>query len=86
MNSRIIKYYKGVILETIYKYFHSVGYEIDRDILDEKLKSVCGLSGSTLDMTNLELQQLCELSITYFYELTSELETEAIEIKFPSEL
>lgn len=70
---RKIKFYKGVVLVQIHEYLNSID-DCDKDTIDERLKNFVGLSGvSCLDMSGDELQELIEMSIFWFGELTEEL-------------
>lgn len=85
-NKRLIKFYKGIVLETVYEYMSKFVPSVTKESIDNRLKTFSGYQDrSCMDMSNFEMQELVELSIFYFAELTEEL-GERIEIKYPSEI
>lgn len=85
-NARIIRFYKGIVLSEVHAYLSQIS-DCEKEYVDRLLKTFAGYEGrscSNGDMTNLEMQELIEMSIFYFGELTESL-GERIEIKYPSE-
>jgi len=58
MNKRLIKFYKGVVLEQLHTHLVKNGTMISIDELDVLLKSITGLDKSTTKMTTEELNEL----------------------------
>jgi hypothetical protein len=58
MNKRLIKFYKGVVLEQLHTHLVKNGTMISIDELDVLLKSITGLDKSTTKMTTDELNEL----------------------------
>jgi hypothetical protein len=58
MNKRLIKFYKGVVLEQLHTHLVKNGAMISIDELDVLLKSITGLDKSTTKMTTDELNEL----------------------------
>ena len=58
MNKRLIKFYKGVVLEQLHTHLVKNGNIISIDELDVLLKSITGLDKSTTKMTTDELNEL----------------------------
>jgi len=58
MNKRLIKFYKGVVLEQLHTHLIKNGTIISIDELDVLLKSITGLDKSTTKMTTEELNEL----------------------------
>ena len=58
MNKRLIKFYKGVVLEQLHTHLVKNGTIISIDELDVLLKSITGLDKSTTKMTTDELNEL----------------------------
>ena len=58
MNKRLIKFYKGVVLEQLHTHLVKNGSMISIDELDVLLKSITGLDKSTTKMTTDELNEL----------------------------
>jgi len=58
MNKRLIKFYKGVVLEQLHTHLVKNGTMISIDELDVLLKSITGLDKSTTKMTIDELNEL----------------------------
>jgi hypothetical protein len=86
-NSRIIRFYKGVVLPQIHKYMVGIDSSQSLSKVDVELKKFAGYEGRSCnqqDMSNFEMQDLVEMSIFYFAELTESM-GERIEIKYPSE-
>ena len=64
-NRRLIKFYKGVVLQKIHTHVNKDGATMSIDQLDMFLKDYSELSGSTLKMTLEEMKTLVEWSL-YF--------------------
>jgi len=58
MNKRLIKFYKGVVLEQLHTHLVKNGTMISIDELDVLLKSITGLDKSTTKMSTDELNEL----------------------------
>lgn len=58
MNKRLIKFYKGVVLEKLHTHLVKTGTMISIDELDNLVKSISGLNKSTTKMTTDELNEL----------------------------
>jgi len=58
MNKRLIKFYKGVVLEQLHTHLVKNGTIMSIDELDVLLKSITGLDKSTTKMTTEELNEL----------------------------
>ena len=58
MNKRLIKFYKGVVLEQLHTHLVKNGTMISIDELDVLIKSITGLDKSTTKMTTDELNEL----------------------------
>jgi len=58
MNKRLIKFYKGVVLEQLHTHLVKNGTMISIDDLDSLLKNIGGLDKSTTKMTTDELNEL----------------------------
>ena len=58
MNKRLIKFYKGVVLDKLHTHLVQNGTMISIDELDTLLKSISGLDKSTTKMTTDELNEL----------------------------
>ena len=58
MNKRLIKFYKGVVLDKLHTHLVQNGTIISIDELDTLLKSISGLDKSTTKMTTDELNEL----------------------------
>ena len=58
MNKRLIKFYKGVVLEQLHTHLVKNGTMISIEELDVLLKSITGLDKSTTKMTTEELNEL----------------------------
>jgi len=58
MNKKLIKFYKGVVLEQLHTHLVKNGTIISIDELDVLLKSITGLDKSTTKMTTDELNEL----------------------------
>jgi len=58
MNKRLIKFYKGVVLEQLHTHLVKNGSMISIDELDILLKSITGLDKSTTKMSTDELNEL----------------------------
>lgn len=84
-NARIIRFYKGIVLTEVYEYLSKIKNDCDKDYVDRLLKTFAGYEGkSCTNLSNIEMQELIEMSIFYFGELTEAM-GERIEIKHPSE-
>ena len=58
MSARLIKFYKGIVLEKIHTHLVQNGTMISIDELDSLIKSISGLNKSTTKMTTDELNEL----------------------------
>ena len=58
MNKRLIKYYKGVVLNKLHTHLVQTGTMISIDELDSLLKNIGGLDKSTTKMSTDELNEL----------------------------
>ena len=58
MSKKLIKYYKGVVLDKLHTHLVQNGTIISIDELDTLLKSISGLDKSTTKMTTDELNEL----------------------------
>ena len=58
MNKRLIKFYKGIVLDKLHTHLVTNGTMISIDELDTLLKSISGLDKSTTKMTTDELNEL----------------------------
>jgi hypothetical protein len=58
MNKRLIKFYKGVVLEQLHTHLVKNGSIMSIDELDVLLKSITGLDKSTTKMSTDELNEL----------------------------
>ena len=58
MNKRLIKFYKGVVLDKLHTHLVQNGTMISIDELDSLLKNISGLDKSTTKMTTDELNEL----------------------------
>ena len=58
MNKKLIKFYKGVVLDKLHTHLVQNGTIISIDELDTLLKSISGLDKSTTKMTTDELNEL----------------------------
>lgn len=58
MNKRLIKFYKGVVLEQLHTHLVKNGTMISIDELDALMKSMAGLDKSTTKMSTDELNEL----------------------------
>ena len=58
MNKRLIKFYKGIVLDKLHTHLVTNGTMISIDDLDTLLKSISGLDKSTTKMNTDELNEL----------------------------
>ena len=58
MSKRLIKFYKGIVLENLHTHLVQNGTMISIDELDSLLKSISSLDKSTTKMTTDELNEL----------------------------
>ena len=58
MSKKLIKYYKGVVLDKLHTHLVQNGTMISIDELDNLIKSISGLNKSTTKMTTDELNEL----------------------------
>lgn len=58
MNKRLIKFYKGVVLDKLHTHLVQTGTMISIDELDNLIKSISGLNKSTTKMSTDELNEL----------------------------
>ena len=58
MNKRLIKFYKGIVLDKLHTHLVQNGTMISIDELDSLLKNISGLDKSTTKMSTDELNEL----------------------------